>query len=44
MKKKAERRGKMILDASELEVIREKSGWQARLGVIYIASSLSLER
>lgn len=34
----------MILDASELEVIREKSGWQARLGVIYIASSLSLER
>lgn len=34
----------MVLSEREKKIIEEKSRWSARIGVIYIASSLSLER
>ena len=34
----------MYLNDIELNIIKERSGWKAKIGVIYIASSLSLER
>ena len=34
----------MYLNAAELNTLKRKSQWNAKIGVIYIASSLSLER
>jgi maleate isomerase len=34
----------LYLNDIELNIIKERSGWKAKIGVIYIASSLSLER